>query len=229
MATSKYFKHGINKEQDLLEDLVVESIKHRGMDLMYIPRTIVDVNELFSEDRFSTFDEVFEIEMYPINQTGYEGQGDLLSKFGIQIDHTGTFIVARRRWSQESKDIESLQLSHRPSEGDMLYYPLSKSLFKINHVEPSSPFFQLSSRYVWTLKVSLVDYTYHEINTGNSEIDTLFTSINSEMIPEFDSEGELIEVEVGEKQRRHKGHNEIMTDKATTLIDWDSSDPFGEK
>lgn len=221
MATSKYFKHGTISEQDLLEDLVVESIQHRGMDLMYIPRTVVDVNEFFSEDRFSTYDETFEIEMYPINQTGYEGQGDLLAKFGIQIDHTGTFIVARRRWLAEvGARSQMAQLPNRPAEGDLLYYPLSKSLFKINHVEPDSPFYQLSSRYVWTLKVSLVDFTYHEMNTGNAEIDNLFLDIKDEMI-----EGH----EPDDGARRHQGQNDVMQQKGNSIIDWNSSDPFGEK
>ena len=220
MAVSKYFKHGTANEQGLLEDLVIESIQHRGMDLMYIPRNVIDVNELFSEDRFSTYEEVFEIEMYPINQTGYEGQGDLLAKFGIQVDHTGTFIVARRRWQQEvGSRSQTAQLPNRPAEGDLLYYPLSKSLFKINHVEPNSPFYQLLSNYIWTLKVSLVDFTYHEMNTGNTEIDELFSSIVDEVVDGFEPE---------DNSRRHKGQNDTMKDKANKIIDWSSSNPFGE-
>jgi hypothetical protein len=219
MAVSKYFKHGAASEQGLQEDLVIESIQHRGMDLLYIPRTVVDVNEFFSEDRFSTYDEVFEIEMYPINQTGYEGQGDLLSKFGIQVDHTGTFIVARKRWLAESTKVSSLQLPNRPAEGDLLYYPLSKSLFKINHVEPNSPFFQLLRNYIWELKVSLVDYTYNELNTGNDDVDNIFGDLRAEMI-----DGEPVE-----GQRLHQGQNDTMVSKADDIIDWSASNPFGEK
>lgn len=220
MTISKYFRNSLATEQGLLEDLVTESIQHRGMDLLYIPRTIVDVNELFSEDRFSTYDEVFEIEMYPINQTGYEGQGDLLSKFGIQVDQTGSFIVSRKRWLAEASNVSSLQIPDRPGEGDLLYYPMSKSLFKINVVEASSPFFQLQRRYVWELKVSLVDYTYNELNTGNQEVDNVFGSIQSEMIDKN-------ELEPG--QRKHSGQNDMMIEKANDIIDWDSSDPFGNK
>ena len=220
MAVSKYFKHGTNTEQNLLENLITESIQHRGMDLMYIPRTVVDVNELFSEDRFSKYEEVFEIEMYPINQTGYEGQGDLMSKFGIQVDHTGTFIVSRTRWATESQKVTTLQLPNRPAEGDLLYYPLSKSLFKINHVEPHSPFYQLLSNYIWTLKVSLVDFTYHELNTGNADIDDIFSSVTNELI-----EG----LEPTETQRQHQGQNDIMNEKADSIIDWNSSNPFGDR
>lgn len=220
MATSKYFKHGTAGEQGILEDVVVESIKMRGMDLLYIPRTVVDVNEFFSEDRFSTFDEVFTIEMYPMNQEGYEGQGDLLSKFGIQIDHTGTFIVSRRRWMQEvGTKTQTGQLTNRPAEGDLLYYPLSKSLFKINHVEPDSPFYQLSSRYVWSLKVSLIDFTFHEMNTGNAEVDDIFNDIKGEVIDNIAPAAD---------QRRHKGQNDKMVEKGNTIIDWNSSNPFGE-
>ena len=220
MATSQYFKHGTASEQAILEDVVVESIKMRGMDVLYIPRTVVDVNEFFSEDRFSTFDEVFTVEMYPINQEGYEGQGDLLSKFGIQVDQTGTFIVARKRWLAEvGTKTFSGQLENRPAEGDLLYYPLSKSLFKINHVEQYSPFYQLSSRYVWSLKVSLIDFTYHEMNTGNDEVDDIFNDIKGEVIDNIAPE---------EDQRRYKGHNDDMVEKGNTIIDWNSSNPFGE-
>ena len=42
MAVNKYFNHfNYAREQDLVEDLTIESIKIYGHDVKYVPRTIV--------------------------------------------------------------------------------------------------------------------------------------------------------------------------------------------
>lgn len=101
MAVNKYFNHfNYAREQDLVEDLTIESIKIYGHDVKYVPRTIVSRDNLYSEDSLSTFNNAADVEMYIKNVEGFEGEGDLLSRFGLQIRDEITFTLARKRFDQ---------------------------------------------------------------------------------------------------------------------------------
>ena len=101
MAVNKYFNHfNYAREQDLVEDLTIESIKIYGHDVKYVPRTIVARDNLYGEDSLSTFNNAADVEMYIKNVEGFEGEGDLLSRFGLQIRDEITFTLARKRFDQ---------------------------------------------------------------------------------------------------------------------------------
>ena len=101
MAINSYFKNlTYAREQDLIEDLTIESIKQYGHDMRYIPRTLVRDDSLFGEDTLSTFDDATELEMYIKNIEGFEGEGEFLSKFNLEVRDTITFTVARKRFDQ---------------------------------------------------------------------------------------------------------------------------------
>jgi len=75
MALNSYFSQGTQAERDLYEDLVIEQIKIYGQDLKYIPRTLVNRDELFGEDVSSKFENAYTVEMYIANVEGFEGDG----------------------------------------------------------------------------------------------------------------------------------------------------------
>jgi hypothetical protein len=101
MTTNKYFNNfNYGREQDTADDLIVESIKIYGQDVKYMPRTLVKEDDLFGEDTLSTFDNAVDLEMYIKNTTGFEGEGDFLSKFNLEIRDQITFTLARKRWDQ---------------------------------------------------------------------------------------------------------------------------------
>ena len=104
MALNSYFSQGTQAERDLYEDLVIEQIKIYGQDLKYMPRTLVNRDELFGEDVSSKFDDAYTLEMYIANVEGFEGDGDLYSKFGIRVTDQATFVVSRKRWTEEVDD-----------------------------------------------------------------------------------------------------------------------------
>ena len=99
MATNPYFNHyGKNtSEQRLIENLMIESIQTYGIDVQYCPRTIVNEDLLLGEDTISAYNSAHTIEMYIKSVDGFEGDGDFVSKFGLQIKDQITFTVARRR------------------------------------------------------------------------------------------------------------------------------------
>ena len=98
---NKYFNnYGFAREQDVVEDLILESIKIYGHSVKYLPRTTVKNDHLFGEDVLSKFDEAIEIEMYLKSMEGFEGDGQFLSKFGLEIRDQIVLTVSRKRFDQ---------------------------------------------------------------------------------------------------------------------------------
>ena len=105
MTTNKYFRpFTYGRQQDLAEDLIIQSIKIYGLDVKYLPRTLSNVDPLLGEDPSSTFDDAVDIEMYIKNTQQFEGEGDFLSKFNLEIRDQITFVMARKRWEQLSNE-----------------------------------------------------------------------------------------------------------------------------
>jgi hypothetical protein len=105
MATNKYFRpFTFGRQQDLAEDLIVQSIKIYGLDVKYMPRTLINPDALLGEDVSSAFEDAIDIEMYIKNTQGFEGEGDFLSKFNLEIRDSITFVMARKRWEQVSNE-----------------------------------------------------------------------------------------------------------------------------
>jgi hypothetical protein len=174
MPTSVFFGKGTISEQRLYEDIVVESLKVYGQDLIYIPRVIVKDNVL-NEVRTSAFYDAYAIEMYIENNTGFEGDQNILSKFGMEIRDQATFVVARRSWERFVGLFNNNVNSIRPLEGDLLYYPLSKSFFEIKFVEHEQPFYQLNNLVVYKLQCELFEYSDESFETGNVDVDAVQT------------------------------------------------------
>ena len=59
MATNPYFTQGTTGEQDLIESIIIESLKIYGRDFLYIPRTQVSADKIFGEDRLSKFEHAY--------------------------------------------------------------------------------------------------------------------------------------------------------------------------
>lgn len=101
MALNKYFSnYGYTREQSTLENLIIESIKIYGIQAKYLPRTLVNQDFIFNEDALSMFNLAVDLELYVKNVQGFEGEGDFLSKFNLEIRDQVTFSLARKRWSQ---------------------------------------------------------------------------------------------------------------------------------
>lgn len=171
MATNLYFSQGVRSEQNLYEDIVIESLKIYGQDIYYLPRDIVNEDRILGEDVPSRFNSSYKIEMYIENIEGFDGEGDLFTKFGIQIRDAATFVVSRRRWQQTVSRFDNDIQSIRPREGDLLYIPFSKKIFEIMHVEHEQPFYQLQNLPTFKLRVELFEYNDENFDTGIVDID----------------------------------------------------------
>jgi hypothetical protein len=178
VATNFYFNNfpanQITSEQLLVEDLVIESLGINGMDVYYLPRTSGDsVDLLYGEDTLKQYTSAYPIEMYMENVTGMEGEGDFMSKFGLEIRDEVTLLVSRRRFGSTVNQL-------RPLEGDLIYIPLVQNFFEITFVENENDqamFYTLGrgrggNVYVYALKMKQFVFSSELISTGNSEIDS---------------------------------------------------------
>ena len=173
MATNSFFTQGTTGEQDLVGSLVTEQIKMFGKDVYYIPRTLVDRDSVFEEDSLSAFNGAYLIEAYIEDATGFRGDGDMFSKFGVRISDQVTFIISRERFTAAVDDNAQLIVEGRPNEGDLIHLPMANKTFEIQFVEHEVPFYQLGKVHVWGLRCELFEYSDEDFNTGVTEVDAL--------------------------------------------------------
>ena len=173
MALNTYFSQGTTGEQDLTQSLVNEQIKMFGKNVYYIPRTLVKNDTVFGEDTMSKFDDAFEIEAFIEDNSGFRGDGDMFTKFGVQIADQVTFVISRTRFTEAVDDNATLIVEGRPNEGDLVYFPLANKIFEIQFVEYEVPFFTLGKQYTWGLRCELFQYSDEDIDTGITEVDAV--------------------------------------------------------
>jgi len=169
MARNYYIRDNVRSEQNLYEDIVIESLKIYGQDVYYLPRDTVFEDRIFGDEIPARYNSSYKIEMYIDNIEGFDGEGDLFTRFGVEIRDEATFVVSRRRWDQTVGGDNDIN-SERPREGDLIYLPLSKSMFQITHVEHELPFYQLANLPVFKCRAQLFDYNSEDFDTGIEEI-----------------------------------------------------------
>lgn len=284
MATNVYFNHfSYGREQDLIEDLTIEAIKVYGHDVKYIPRTIVARDNLYGEDSLSTFNDAADVEMYIKNVEGFDGEGDLLSRFGLQIRDEMTFTVARKRFDQirteklmtevgynylnedadtnspsrqfltGNNETESIILesgtangysitTNRPTEGDLIYFPMVDKLFEIKFVEHEQIFYQTGRLQTYDIRCELFEYSSERLDTGYSEIDGVEDQFSLDVLANellldgqdggvLGEDGDAILVEFTiEDQDAQANNDEIFRQQIVSddIIDFSEADPWSE-
>mgnify|MGYP001314298386 FL=1 len=173
MPTNHHFSKGTISEQYLYEDLIIEAMQIYGHDVYYLPRTLVNKDQLFGEDALSKFDDAYLIEMYMDTVEGYEGEKELVSRFGLEIRDETTFTVSRRRWLDLVSSNTNLITSLRPNEGDWIYFSNGPRLFEISFVDKDDPFFQVDNLPVYKLYARTVEYSDERLDTGITDIDAI--------------------------------------------------------
>ena len=167
MATNLYFNNvESHSEQELLNSLTSEVIQVHGMNVYYIPRTIIKEDPLLSEDVLSKFSKAYEVEMYLQSVEGFGGEGDLVSKFGLDVRDEVIFTVHVDRFNLAT-DMD------KPLEGDLVFLPMSKGLFEIKFVEDAIPFYQAGKNYSFDITCELFQYSEEQLDTGITSIDNI--------------------------------------------------------
>jgi len=173
MPRNVYFSQAVRSEQNLYEDLIIESLKIFGQDVYYLPRDLVNRDSILGEDTSSRFDDAYMIEAYIEGTDGFEGQGDLYSKFGLEVRDEVNFVISRKIWDRYVGLQDEVNDTPRPREGDLIFLPLSNKFFEVMFVEHEQPFYQLSNLPVYRLQCALYEYNEEEFDTGIASIDAV--------------------------------------------------------
>lgn len=218
MPTSPFFNNfAQSQEQGLIEDLVVESIRIHGIDTFYIPRSYLNVDGVFSEDELAAFNAAYMVEMYIKNIDGMQGEGDFLSKFGVEIRDSITFTIARRAFAAEVTHEDTTLV--RPREGDLVWFPLTQKLYSIKFVEHEAIFYQMGALQTYDLSCELFEYNNESFDTGIPEIDARYVPLESD-IGDTDPDDVILSDPLSQNQEFKETKNDV--------IDFTESNPFGE-
>jgi hypothetical protein len=164
MALNPFFLQGSANEQRLVQELINEQLRMYGIEVYYIPRKYVRRETVLREITSSKFNDNYAIEAYVNSYDGYSGQGDILSKFGMNLKDEVTLVISKERFEDfiapflESSSQDEITLSSRPREGDLVYFPLGQRIFEVKFVEHEQPFYQLGKLYVYEIKCELFEY-----------------------------------------------------------------------
>lgn len=172
MATNPYFhsNYFATNEQDLVHSLYQEAIQQQGYDMFYLPMEHNNYDYLFGEDGTPNYKKSYQLEVYVKDVNGYGGEGQVLSKLGLDIRDELTIQISIRRFKEVVTTNETAII--RPREGDLVYFALDyKSLFEITYVENKIPFFQLGDLYMYEVSMKRFVYGAQTLDTGNKDID----------------------------------------------------------
>ena len=192
-TTSPFFNStwpGQSTEQNLVDSLVIEQIKIYGLDVLYMPRNMLNLDKLLHESTKNAFELAMPIPMYLKSFTGYQNGMEILSKFGVRSSDEVTLVMSRSLFTSEyapfvkafhnqnkGADITD-QLNHlegetaaRPKEGDIIYFPFDDGIFEVKYVSFDTPFFQLGRGYVFELQCEKFEYSGETFDTGYDRVD----------------------------------------------------------
>lgn len=179
MTTSFYFDHFQNNmEQELLSELIAESIKIHGIDVFYLVRETVNKDSIYTEDALNEYQRALPIDMYLKSFDQFEGEGQFLQKFNLEIRDSVTFSVAQKTFQDEISAPVGIV---RPREGDLIYMPVAKRLMKITYVEKFPVMMPMGSLPSFDIKCEMFEYSGEVLNTGIREIDNIEKLFNIEL------------------------------------------------
>jgi hypothetical protein len=237
MATNFFFSNFKNsQEQNLLESLIIEAIRIYGEDMYYVPRKINNLDKLYTADDQSSYEQAFMVELYIKSVDGFSGDGNFMSKFGLEIRDQVVFSIAQRVFNQE---IGAYTTQVRPNEGDLVFFPLNNKCFQIKYVNKFEMFYQLGALQTWELTCELFEYSDEIFNTGIPEIDRIqtkettnildYTIKDSLSVPLMDESNNYIVVEQYNLENiLGTGENEMFKKESDQYIDFSAVDPFSE-
>jgi len=238
MATNFFFNNfQSSQEQLLLENLIIESIKIYGQDMYYIPRKLNNYDDVYGSDDQSSYENAYMIEMYIKSIDGFSGDGEFMSKFGIEIRDRVVFSMSQKIFNEE---VGTFTSQTRPNEGDLIYFTLNKKCFQVKYVNKFEMFYQLGALQTWEVICELFEYSGETINTGIPEIDILQKKFDSNQYNwsvkneagDFllDEESNLIVIENSNVDNLFiAADNEEIQSESDTFIDFTSIDPFSER
>lgn len=237
MPTNFFFNNfQASQEQLLLENLIIEAIRLYGHDVYYIPRKLNNYDEVYGADDTSSYESAYPVEMYIKSIDGFSGDGEFLSKFGVEIRNQIVFSIARRIFSEE---VGEFTTQVRPNEGDIIWFPLNQRLFVIRYVNKYEMFYQLGALQTWEMTCEVFEYAGEKFSTGVAEIDDIQTKYNTDIfnwaiLTEdgyriMTEESNYLVLEAAKTNTLIPSDNDMIQQESDEFVDWTAQDPFVEE
>lgn len=204
--------------------------------MYYIPRKLNNYDAVYGADDQSSYELAYPIEIYIKSVDGFSGDGNFMSKFGIEIRDQVIFSVAQRVFNNE---IGSLNNQLRPNEGDLIFFPLNKKCFQIKYVNKFEMFYQLGALQTWEMTCELFEYSGETLNTGIPEIDSLQIKFGTNILSWriYNEAGETLITEDDEYLVQEgssindlipSADNDEIQRESDLFVDFTARDPFSE-
>lgn len=204
--------------------------------MYYIPRKLNNYDDVYGADDQSSYVNAYPMEMYIKSVDGFTGDGDFLSKFGVEIRNQVIFSMAQRIFNEE---VGQFTTQVRPNEGDLIYFPLNKKCFQIKYVNKFEMFYQLGALQTWEVTCELFEYSGELLNTGIPEIDILQKKFSTNIL-DWRIETEVPDSILTEDSEYLVLENSSLNDlvpaadneeiqrESDLFVDFSSIDPFSE-
>ena len=205
--------------------------------MWYMPRKLNNYDKVYGADDQSSYESAYPIEIYIKSVDGFSGDGNFMSKFGLEIRDQVVFSVAQRIFNEE---VGSFSSQSRPNEGDLIYFPLNKKCFQIKYVNKFEMFYQLGALQTWEMTCELFEYSNEQMNTGIPEIDILQAKSSTNILDWnlMDESGFNLITEDDEYiVLEHSlpsdiiaaADNDAIEDESDIFVDFTAFDPFSER
>jgi hypothetical protein len=228
MTVNPYFNNiSYKPTQDLINDLVKESIKIHGINCLYIPREFKNMDMIFGEDTSAKFRYAFPLEMHLENATGFEGDKEIITRLGLENRDIIRLMVSKDRFIHETiafrKYFFERQIE-RPTEGDLIYFPLDSGLYEIKFADEDADFYQQGRIYSFRLTCEKIRYSYEQINTSDENINA---SINNQVIKiDNNNDGIIDELNMKGGPDKPSINNDDLQAESGDVYDFTENDPF---
>lgn len=246
----------LDQELYLLNDIIIEGIQIYGLEVRYIPRSDGKFDDILGEDARPEFGTAIPIEMYLETNKGPEGNGDVFTKFGLDIQDSFTLTVSVMRWDKAIAP--SYPDLKRPREGDLLFinngnlWDPNFDLMEIKWVEHEAPFFQLGRHTMYKLSAEKFRFSNQKFNTGIPVVDNYQYTVgtNKTLFSIQAEDGGRVLLESGhaitydtpwqnettqdnmigdQSIQRTFGDNDLLQESIEGLVEFNVDNPFGEK
>jgi len=214
-------------EQRLVQNFIRESININGITVRYMPRWSPYHDEVWNERPESTFHRGYQADMMLVATAGFEGEGDVMTQYGIEFREEVILTVAIPRFADIDSDfrsrIDSEEVARygrtRPLEGDLIVIPFGRSaqnreqyipkVFEISRVTTfhDGAFFQLGDNYQYKIHAKLF-----ELSGEDLEFNPTVVEYNAD-----GTQATLIDSDTGPIARAKEGIE--FTDADTRAID----------
>jgi hypothetical protein len=205
MPTNPYFNNfQATNEQNLIEDLIVESIRMYAHEMYYMPRTGINKDTTLNEYEYNKYEIALSVEFYIKSSASFEGMGAFMGKFDAQVKDQITLVMSKRSFNDFIKPFTG---ADRPLEGDLVYVPMIDACFQVNYVETALPFYTLGKLQTYEINLELYESTGDLFATGLPYIDDKYNAKNDIANDPFDQ-------------------SSIFEAKANTMLDFSETNPF---